>query len=400
MPDAGAGAERRRGAGRTHGLAGRAARPRSRSPMPGAAPALAPARRSPGGSTSAASPRGRHRLAAHVVLRADPGRGAAASAAVDGRAGGAGHGRRGVRRPTRTSPTAVDGRSPRAVAGVPSPMADLPGRRDVRLPGARRARARRPGGPRPARRAAAPRRRAAALVAGRRRPPTSSPTALVPVQHTPLGPLAGGLTLRDIPLRDRLRELDFEFPLAGGDRPARDLPDVQPGRPGRRCCAGTSPADDPMRAVRRPARVARRWASSRCAATSPGRSTWCCGCSTPADQRFVVVDYKTNWLGDPERAADRRRLPPGADGRGDAALALPAPGAAVLRRAAPLPALAAARLRPGGATSAACSTSTCAACAVPRPRWSTASRAGSSRGSRRRRWSIALSDLLDGVVTA
>ena len=41
--------------------------------------------------------------------------------------------------------------------------------------------------------------------------------ALVPMHDTPLGPLAPGVTLRQIGLRDRLREMDFEFPLAGGD---------------------------------------------------------------------------------------------------------------------------------------------------------------------------------------
>ena len=41
--------------------------------------------------------------------------------------------------------------------------------------------------------------------------------AMVPMHDTPLGPLAGDLTLRQIGLRDRLRELDFEVPLAGGD---------------------------------------------------------------------------------------------------------------------------------------------------------------------------------------
>ena len=46
------------------------------------------------------------------------------------------------------------------------------------------------------------------------------------------------------------------------------------------------------------------------------------------------------------RAADRPRLPPGDARRGDGALRLPAPGAALHRRAAPVPALAAPRLRP------------------------------------------------------
>ena len=36
---------------------------------------------------------------------------------------------------------------------------------------------------------------------------------------TPLGPLAGGARLRDLARRDRLDELEFELPLAGGDDP-------------------------------------------------------------------------------------------------------------------------------------------------------------------------------------
>ena len=42
---------------------------------------------------------------------------------------------------------------------------------------------------------------------------------LLPSLRTPLGPLAGGRALVDIPPADRLVELDFELPLRGGDRP-------------------------------------------------------------------------------------------------------------------------------------------------------------------------------------
>ncbi|HZI97952.1 MAG TPA: hypothetical protein VFD41_10570, partial [Actinomycetales bacterium] len=45
--------------------------------------------------------------------------------------------------------------------------------------------------------------------------------SLVPVLATPLGPLAGGLALRDVAAVDRLVEMDFELPLAGGDSAAR-----------------------------------------------------------------------------------------------------------------------------------------------------------------------------------
>ena len=44
--------------------------------------------------------------------------------------------------------------------------------------------------------------------------------ALRPVLATPLGPLAHGRALRDVASRDRLAELDYELPLAGGDATA------------------------------------------------------------------------------------------------------------------------------------------------------------------------------------
>ena len=55
-------------------------------------------------------------------------------------------------------------------------------------------------------------------------------TALVPLHHTPLGPLAPGLTLGQIAQSDRLCELDFEIPLAGGDLAS----ETRRGDPGRR----------------------------------------------------------------------------------------------------------------------------------------------------------------------
>ncbi|MCU1431934.1 MAG: Exodeoxyribonuclease, partial [Actinotalea sp.] len=49
--------------------------------------------------------------------------------------------------------------------------------------------------------------------------PAALAAALEPVLRTPLGDLAGGRTLADIPTGDRLAELGFEMPLAGGDTP-------------------------------------------------------------------------------------------------------------------------------------------------------------------------------------
>jgi exodeoxyribonuclease V beta subunit len=46
--------------------------------------------------------------------------------------------------------------------------------------------------------------------------PTALAAALEPVLATPLGPLAGGRTLADVRPGDRLAELEFELPVAGG----------------------------------------------------------------------------------------------------------------------------------------------------------------------------------------
>ena len=126
--------------------------------------------------------------------------------------------------------------------------------------------------------------------------------ALLPMQHTSLGPLAGGLRLVDIGLPDRLRELDFEFPLVGGDRPDRAFPEVHLGLIAE-VLRRHLPADDPMRAyadrLESPSlggQLLRGYLSGSIDVVlrvpdSPG-----------SDQhRYVVVDYKTNKLGDPER---------------------------------------------------------------------------------------------------
>ncbi|WP_018598668.1 exodeoxyribonuclease V subunit beta [Mycobacterium sp. 155] len=114
-------------------------------------------------------------------------------------------------------------------------------------------------------------------------------TALVPMHDTPLGPLAPGVTLRQIGLRDRLRELDFEFPMAGGD--------LRSGEFARLADVGALlsthlPADDPM------ARYSERL-SSGALGNQPlrGYLSGSIDAVLRIGSRFVVVDYKTNWLG-------------------------------------------------------------------------------------------------------
>ncbi|SFO05036.1 exodeoxyribonuclease V beta subunit [Pseudonocardia ammonioxydans] len=122
--------------------------------------------------------------------------------------------------------------------------------------------------------------------------------ALVPVLRTPLGPLAGGRALADVAPADRLSELDFELPLCGGDSPS-----------GRLTLAGLAAA------VRRhlgPGDVLHGYADrldSPDLAGQPlrGYLTGSIDSVLRVDDRFLVVDYKTNWLG-PAGAAGREPL--------------------------------------------------------------------------------------------
>ncbi len=118
--------------------------------------------------------------------------------------------------------------------------------------------------------------------------------ALVAVCDSPLGPLAGERTLRGLGLRDRLREMDFELPLAGGTR----LGDLAP------LLRHHLPESDPVRhyadALDQPA-----------LGDQPllGYLTGSVDVVLRVDGRYLVVDYKTNWLGprdEPHTAAAYR----------------------------------------------------------------------------------------------
>jgi exodeoxyribonuclease V beta subunit len=132
--------------------------------------------------------------------------------------------------------------------------------------------------------------------------PEQLAAALIPLHDTPLGPLAPGLTLREIGVADRLRELEFELPLAGGDASGIAAPDIWLRDVGRLLAAHLA-GDDPL------APYAQRLISGVLAARPlrgylyglidavlriPDNSD-CQGC------RYLVVDYKTNWLGEPEQ---------------------------------------------------------------------------------------------------
>lgn len=120
--------------------------------------------------------------------------------------------------------------------------------------------------------------------------------ALVPLHDTPLGALARGLTLRQIGLNDRLREMEFEFPLSGGDLgKGSDIRLADVGELLRRHL----PADDRLASY-----------SARLSGPALGSQSLRGYLSGSVDAvlripaasgyRYLVVDYKTNWLGDRE----------------------------------------------------------------------------------------------------
>jgi exodeoxyribonuclease V beta subunit len=120
--------------------------------------------------------------------------------------------------------------------------------------------------------------------------------ALVPLHDTPLGPLLPGLTLRDLAQRDRLCELDFEIPLAGGDRGTRGAADVRLRDVGE-LLRRHLPDDDVLRPY-----------AERLLEPSLGSQSLRGYLSGSVDvvlrvagPRYVVVDYKTNRLGERDR---------------------------------------------------------------------------------------------------
>ncbi|UKJ63586.1 UvrD-helicase domain-containing protein [Cellulosimicrobium cellulans] len=145
--------------------------------------------------------------------------------------------------------------------------------------------------------------------------PVSLAAALGLSLRTPLGPIAGGLTLADVDPRDRLPELEFELPLAGGDetegvRPStlRDLADV---------LRAHLPADDAF--ARYPALLAALADESENGTTGGSGGVPLRGYLTGSidavlrvpvtgpdgrpdlagRRRYLVVDYKTNRVGPP-----------------------------------------------------------------------------------------------------
>ncbi len=123
-------------------------------------------------------------------------------------------------------------------------------------------------------------------------PPAELAAALVPMHDTPLGPLADGLTLRQIGLQDRMREMDFEFPLAGGDLRV-GAPVIRLSHVGE-LLREHLPKDDPLASY-----ADRLTGAGLGGQPLKGYLSGSVDAVLRIGDRYVVVDYKTNWLGDP-----------------------------------------------------------------------------------------------------
>ena len=122
--------------------------------------------------------------------------------------------------------------------------------------------------------------------------------ALEPLHDTALGELADNLTLRQISMSDRLCELDFEFPLAGGDRRDR-APQIRLADVGALLDRHVT-GDDPLAPYvdrltdatlgRQPLRGYLSGSLDVVLRVPAGKG-----------HRYLVADYKTNWLGEQDR---------------------------------------------------------------------------------------------------
>jgi exodeoxyribonuclease V beta subunit len=118
-------------------------------------------------------------------------------------------------------------------------------------------------------------------------------TALLPAFRTPLGPLLDERRLCDIPRSDRLAELGFEYPLTGGDASSAEVSLGMVGPLLRRhlgpfdsLASYPDHLDDPALATQ----ILRGYLTGSIDAVLRIRRD-------DLPPRYLVVDYKTNWLG-------------------------------------------------------------------------------------------------------
>ena len=122
--------------------------------------------------------------------------------------------------------------------------------------------------------------------------PETLAEALLPSLATPLGPLADDRSLAELSPADRLCELVFELPLAGGDRPRADVRLADLGPVLTRHLAADDPLVGYADLLGHPP-----LAEESLKGYLTGSIDAVLRVGPPAERRYLVVDYKTNWLG-------------------------------------------------------------------------------------------------------
>ena len=122
--------------------------------------------------------------------------------------------------------------------------------------------------------------------------------SLLPLHDTSLGPLADGLTLRQIPKRNRLCELDFEIPLAGGDLVSSDIVDIRLADVGHLLRDHLAEDDPVLQYADRLVGPGLGAQSLRGYLSGSIDAVLRVG-DADLGHRYIVVDYKTNLLGEP-----------------------------------------------------------------------------------------------------
>ena len=118
-------------------------------------------------------------------------------------------------------------------------------------------------------------------------------SAMLPAFRTPLGPLADEQRLCDLPRGDRLAELSFEYPLTGGDMANAEVTLGMASPLLRRYLSSSDPLADYADLLDDPAlstQALRGYLTGSIDAVLRIRRDG-------RPPRYLVVDYKTNWLG-------------------------------------------------------------------------------------------------------
>lgn len=127
--------------------------------------------------------------------------------------------------------------------------------------------------------------------------------ALVAVCDSPLGPLAGGTTLRQVPMADRLCEMDFELPIGGGDDRVDGVPTPHLLGDVADLLRRHLPEGDPLRPYADALDDPRLGGQLLLGYLTGSVDVVLRGRQADGTERYLICDYKTNRLGEADTAS-------------------------------------------------------------------------------------------------